>query len=131
MGCIARLGCLLVLVILGVVGWFTRDRWMPTVTGTTPVVATAPVWEPITTQAAQRGAKAVASISSTTGPVFVNLHASEVASYVYEAVAHTAPTPADSVEAAVIGDALFVRAVVPGEGAGRIGGAWPTWWTAE
>lgn len=113
MGCIARLGCLVVFIILAVVAWFTRDRWMPTVTGAPPVVSTAPVWEPITSEAAERGARAVASISSNTGPVFVNLRAGEVASYVYEAVAHAAPTPADSVEAAVIGDALFVRAVVP------------------
>jgi hypothetical protein len=113
MGCIARLGCLVLLAILGVAAWFTRDRWMSSVTGVAPVVSTAPVWEPITSQAADRGRHAVASISSSAGPVFVNLRAGEVASYVYEAVTHMAPTPADSVEAAVIGDALFVRAIVP------------------
>ena len=54
MGCIARLGCLVVLVCLGVAAWFTRDKWMSKVTGsapTTTAVSTAPVWEPLTPEA--------------------------------------------------------------------------------
>ena len=34
MGCIARLGCLFVLVALAVGGWFTRDMWLPHVVAT-------------------------------------------------------------------------------------------------
>ena len=45
--------------------------------------------------------------------MFTNLSASEVASYVFETVARTIPASADSAEAAVIGDALYVRAIVP------------------
>ena len=45
--------------------------------------------------------------------MFTNLSASEVASYVFQTVARTIPASADSAEAAVIGDALYVRAVVP------------------
>jgi hypothetical protein len=45
--------------------------------------------------------------------VFVNLTANEVASYVVQAAGGAFPASADSVEAAVIGDVLYVRAVVP------------------
>jgi hypothetical protein len=113
MGCLFRMGCLFVLVCAAIVGWFTRDRWMSRITGTAPVVATGPVWEPLTPEAGERGRNAVTALSQKTGPVFENLHANEVASYVFQSVAKTIPAGADSAEAAVIGDALFVRAVVP------------------
>jgi hypothetical protein len=113
MGCIVRLGCLIVLLCLGVAAWFTRDKWLSRVTGSPPVVATGPVWEPLGPDAAERGRKAVVALSSTGGPVFQNVHANEVASYVFQSIAKTIPASADSAEAAVIGDALYVRAVVP------------------
>ena len=113
MGCIARLGCLVVLAILAVGAWFTRDRWMTKVTGKAPVVATAPRWEPLTPAAGAKGKRTIESLQSSRGPVFANLSAGEIASYVFQTVGRTLPTSADSVEAAVIGDALYVRAIVP------------------
>ena len=113
MGCIARLGCLTVLAILAVAAWFTRDRWMSSIPGNAPVASSAPVWEPLTPQAGARGKLAIESLSTTGGPVFTNMHAGEVASYVFQTVGHTIPATADSAEAAVIGDALYVRAIIP------------------
>jgi hypothetical protein len=102
-----------VLVCLAVAAWFTRDRWMSKVTGDAPVVSAAPIWEPLTPQAGARGKRAIESLNTTSGPVFANLRAGEIASYVFQSVGKTLPASADSVEAAVIGDALFVRAVIP------------------
>src|SRR3954466_11454393 len=113
MGCLVRMGCLIVLLCVAVAAWFTRDRWMSRISGTPPVVATGPVWEPLNPTAGERGRRAITGLSSSSGPVFENLHANEVASYVFQSVAKTIPASADSAEAAVIGDALFVRAVVP------------------
>ncbi|HEX9485114.1 MAG TPA: hypothetical protein VF929_11065 [Gemmatimonadaceae bacterium] len=113
MGCLLRLGCLFVLLCVGVVAWLTHEKWIVHVTGTPPAVATAPVWEPLTPEAGERGHRAIEALAKPTGPVFENLHAGEVASYVFQSVAKTIPTTADSAQAAVIGDALFVRAVVP------------------
>ena len=113
MGCIARLGCLAVLAVLGIGAWFTRDKWMTKVSGAPPAVSSAPVWEPLTPDAGARGKRAIEGFSSSTGPVFTNLRAGEIASYVFQTVGKTLPASADSVEAAVIGDALFVRAIVP------------------
>lgn len=114
MGCIARLGCLIVLAILAVVGWFTRERWLPIVTGHSNVAASPErLWQPLSPAAGERGKRAIESMSRTSGPVFANLTAAEVASYVFQTVGKTLPPGADSAEAAVIDDALYVRAVVP------------------
>ena len=128
MGCIARLGCLVVLACLAVGAWFTRDRWMTKVTGSAPAVAGLSTWQPLSPAAGARGKRTIESLQSAGGPVFANLTAAEIASYVFQTVGHTLPTSADSVEAAVIGDALYVRAIVPmrelaGSGAlGPLGG---------
>ena len=128
MGCIARLGCLVVLACLAVGAWFTRDRWMTKVTGSAPVAAAVSTWQPLSPAAGARGKRTIESLQSASGPVFANLTAAEIASYVFQTVGHTLPMSADSVEAAVIGDALYVRAIVPmkdlaGSGAlGPLGG---------
>ena len=115
MGCIARLGCLVVLVGLAIGAWFTRDKWMSRVPGAAPpsAVSTAPVWEPLSPEAGARGKRAIDNLSSSNGPVFANLRAGEIASYVFQTVGRTLPASADSVEAAVIGDALCMKAIVP------------------
>jgi len=113
MGCIARLGCLILLVCLAIGAWFTRDRWLPKITGKPVVTSTASGWEPLTPEAGATGKRKLDELAKPSGPVFTNLSATEVASYVFQTVARTIPATADSAEAAVIGDALFVRAVVP------------------
>ena len=100
-------------------GWLTRDRWLHRVTGSSPATttttttATGPVWEPLSPEAGARGKRALDALSRPSGPVFTNLTAGEVASYVFQSASRTLPASADSVEAAVIGDALYVRAVLP------------------
>jgi hypothetical protein len=114
MGCIARLGCLVLLACLAVAGWLTRDQWLHKLPGRSPAaVSTAPVWQPLSPEAGARGKRAIDDLSNRSGPVFKNLTASEVASYVFQTLAKTIPASADSAEAAVIGDALYVRAVLP------------------
>jgi hypothetical protein len=114
MGCFARLGCLVMLALLAVGGWLTRDQWLHRVTGRSSTPASAvSTWQPLSPEAGARGKRKIDELSSSTGPVFSNLTASEVASYVFQTVARTIPASADSAEAAVIGDALYVRAVLP------------------
>ena len=115
MGCIARLGCLVLLAILAVGGWLTKDRWMHSVTGSAPVTAGAPelLWQPLSVAAGERGRRAIEAMSRPSGPMFATLTAAEVASYVFQTAGKTLPAGADSAEAAVIDDALYVRAVVP------------------
>jgi hypothetical protein len=115
MGCIGRLGCLIVVALLGIGAFLTRDQWLPRLTGR-PIAtesAAVSVWQPLSPEAGARGKQKIDELSSPSGPVFSNLTASEVASYVFQTVARTIPASADSAEAAVIGDALYVRAVLP------------------
>jgi len=115
MGCIARIGCLAMVVLLALAGWLTRDQWLPKLTGhsATGGSVAESTWQPLSPEAGSRGKRKIDELSSGSGPVFTNLTASEVASYVFQTVARTIPQSADSAEAAVIGDALYVRAVVP------------------
>src|SRR5260221_9822542 len=113
MGCLLRLGCLFVLLCVGVVAWLTHDKWIARVSGTPPTVSSTPVWEPLTPEAGERGHPALEALAKPTRPVFENLHAGEVGSYVFHSVAKTIPTTPGSAQAAGSWDALFVRALVP------------------
>ena len=113
MGCLSRLGCLVLIVVIAIIAWLTSDRWLPRVTGHSPVsAAVGPVWEPITPQGAERTRQMLLRLSQPAGPVFGNLSGADVASYVYQALAKQLPPSADSIEAAVIGDRLYIRASV-------------------
>ena len=113
MGCLSRIGCLVVLIVIAIVAWFTRDSWYPRVTGHTAQTAESePVWEPITPQGAERTRQLLNRLSQPSGPVFGNVSGGDVASYVYQALAKQLPPSAENVQAAVIGDRLYIRASV-------------------
>jgi hypothetical protein len=113
MGCLARMGCLLLIAVIAVAAWLTKDRWWPRITGhATSTVSTGPVWEPLTAQGAERTRQLLTRLSQPSGPVFGNLSGGDVASYVYQSLARQLPPSADSIQAAVIGDRLYIRASV-------------------
>src|SRR5437868_2856233 len=103
MGCLIRLGCLAVLVVAGVVGWFTRDRWMPERfrARLSPPPAKVAVWEPLTDVGADRTRAALMKLREPHGPVFQTLTGADVASYVFRELAKNLPGVADSIRAAV------------------------------
>src|SRR3954470_24579110 len=116
MGCLRRAGCLLVVAAIAVALWVTQDKWLRVIHHSRPEPATATterVWQPLSPEAAARGQRAIEGLSSARGPVYANLTADEIASYVVAAAGGAFPASADSVEAAVIGDVLYVRAIVP------------------
>jgi len=118
MGCIARLGCLFMLVALAVGGWFTRDMWLPRLMKhpnhpNPPVgVTTAERWEPLSDAAADTTRAALRRLNELRGQVFETLSPAALASYIYREVAKRLPTAADSVEAMANGDKLSMRAVI-------------------
>jgi len=113
MGCIARLGCLFVLAIAAVVGWFTRDRWLPESMRSHAVSATrGPAWEPLSDAGARRTEAALAKLSQPRGPVFQTLSGADAAAYVFRQLADRLPQSSDSVEAMVEGDRVSMRANV-------------------
>ena len=124
-----RLGCLLLLIILAAIAWAYRGHWLSVLPGgssstTTTTTSNESVWEPLSPAAAARGKRAIDALNSPTGPVFANLRASEIASYAFQSAGNSFPASADSVEAAVIGDVLYLRAIVPTKaivGSGTLG----------
>jgi len=119
MGCIGRIGCLILLAVLVAVGWFTRDRWMGLIREREGSTAAVAEWQPLTEEAAARGRRAVESLGRSGGPVFVNLTGAELASYAVAQLARQLPS-ADSIEAKVEGDRLSIRASVK---LGELGGS--------
>jgi len=113
MGCLSRIGCFVVILILAIAAWLTRGIWVHRITSLSSSAATAgPVWEPLTVQGAERTRQMLARLSQPAGPVFGNLSGGDVASYVYQSLAKQLPPSADSIQAAVIGDRLYIRASV-------------------
>jgi hypothetical protein len=121
-GCFRRLGCLVVLLILAVLAWFNRDRLEtiyrkyagggPPAVDTSSVIRAAGGWEPLTQEKATRGKNAVQSLSAPRGPAYVNLTASEAASYIFLEVAKQLPASSQGVTSSIKDDRLYVRANV-------------------
>jgi hypothetical protein len=113
-GCIRKLGCLAILLVAGAAAFLYRDRIFGKrdTGGARDTAVAGPVWEPLTPDRAERARAGVASLSGTSGKVFVNLTAAEVASFVFITLSRQLPPSADSIEAAAIGDRLYVRASV-------------------
>lgn len=113
-GCMRKLGCLALLAIVALALWFTRSRWVPIVKGDRggAAVSREGVWEPVTEAGAERARKQIASLASTTGPVYANVRPGDLASYIFVALRSQLPPSAQNVEATVIGERMYVRASV-------------------
>lgn len=112
MGCLARLGCLVLLVLLGFVAWLTRDRWLPLFHPAPPAAEARVDWQPLTLMGARRAQAALDTLGELKGPVFQNVAPGDASAYVLQALLGALPEAADSAEAAVVGDQLLVRASV-------------------
>lgn len=122
MGCIARLGCLFVLLVACVVGWFTRDRWMPRRLhsgGSSASVVAA--WQPLSDAAADSASSALNLLNQPRGQVFQTISARAAASYVFRQLAHRPLDPSDSLEAMGNGDKISMRASVKLSDLGGLG----------
>jgi hypothetical protein len=127
MGCLRRVGCLVVVVAIVIGLWITQDKWLHRIWSSRPApeATVESVWQPLSPQAAARGQRAIEGLSAPRGPVYANLTANEIASYVVQAAGGAFPASSDSVEAAVIGDVLYVRAIVPTKDIARSGALGP------
>lgn len=112
MGCFRSIGCLVVLAALAVAGYFLYPKWREY--RAEEVVSTSEVvWEPLTPAAAAQARTAIEKLAQPRGQVFANLRPGGVSAYVFEELSKgVLPPSAESIEAAVIDDRLFVRASV-------------------
>ena len=129
LGCLGRIGCLAVLLVVGVAAWFTRDEWYPRLRGEPAAEATVSTatWAPVTSAATATGREKVARLAGSAAPAGVALLPAEVAGYALDDLLQRLPESTRDVEAAVIDDRLYVRAALRlrdlgAEALGPIGG---------
>jgi hypothetical protein len=117
-GCLKRAGCLVLIIIILAAVWYWYPRVnSPATVGpaagpTTTATSVSSGWRPLTAADAERGRAAVQSLGRKSGPVFANLTPAEAASYIFTVVAKQLPPSAKNVEAAIVGDRLYVRSDV-------------------
>ena len=113
-GCLGRLGCLALVAVIAVGGWFTRPYWYPRVRSM--VVATPPAdtiaWTPITPEAAAVGTRAAERLAAKNGPVYASLTAAEFVAWQLTPAMKILGSAAAKPEASVQGEVLLVRASV-------------------
>jgi hypothetical protein len=123
-GCLRRLGCLVVLVVVAVMLYLNRDALpsqlvdlIPRVGGTAertaePTAVADGSWQPLTPEGAARARTSVQSLSKPRGPVYTNVAGADLASFVADELRRQRPPSAEDVEAAIFGDQLHVRTVI-------------------
>jgi hypothetical protein len=112
-GCIGRLGCLALVLLVAAAAWLTRDRWYPELTGRdrgTTVVDAA--WQPVTPEAAAAGRRKIERLAAPRGPALIALEPAEVAGVVLEGALRQLPQAAEGASASVVGDRVYVRAAL-------------------
>lgn len=109
-GCLGRLGCLVLILLLAAGAWLTRGRWQPRLFSERG--ATTVTWQPVTDSGADGVAATVQRLSGRSGPAFVNLTAAEVASLIVSRAGGRFPASIDSVMAAVDGERVLLRASI-------------------
>jgi hypothetical protein len=113
-GCLGKLGCLVIIALVAVGGYLTRDAWYPRVRSV--VVSSPPAasvaWKPISPDAAAKGTRVVARLAEKNGPVYADMSPNEFAAWLMAPAVKILGTTAGNPEATVHGDTLFVRANV-------------------
>jgi len=123
MGCLRRIGCLVFLsmmFILAIAAWFSRDWWLQMAPfGPQHVAQQAATWQSPSPDGARRAEIALAGLQRRNGPVFANVAPGDLVAYVLKEFSRLLPSSADSIQAAVVGDRLHIRARVRAADLGR------------
>jgi hypothetical protein len=110
-GCLRRVGCLALFLLVAGAAYFTRHRWMPHVLPGRGEDVASFTWKPITADGAARVRRVMVRLNEPTGPVFANVSPEDLASFILDSAANTTETPRP-VEAAVQGDKFLLRTTV-------------------
>ena len=127
MGCMRKLGCLVVIVLIAIAAFLTRDRWLRMLPGKRDTAAAnaTSVWQALTPEGAKRARTALEQLRSPRGAVYVNVAPGDLAAYILEELAKSLPPSADSIPAAAINERLYLRAVVKTSDLGATGALGP------
>jgi hypothetical protein len=116
MGCLRRLGCLILLVVLAAgAAWITSDRWRPLLPSWVPgtddarAIAADTGWAPVTAVGATRAEHALGALRDRSAKVYTSVSPADFAGYVLMDLSGRLPPDGDSTEATVIANQLRVR----------------------
>ncbi len=113
-GCLRRLGCLVILLIVAAALWLTRPRWQAKLFGERTPAATS--WTPIADSAAQRtGQGAVEKLQSLEqpgGPAFIDLTASQLGELLVEQAGSRLPSSLEDAQIAIVNDRVLLRGTI-------------------
>src|SRR5687767_1188849 len=100
MGCLKKIGCLSLAIVLLIVGYLGRGLWMPKIRGSKPEPVTATsTWQPLTPQGAGRAQRMLQQLSQDGGPPSVTVPAAELVAYIVQQLSSALPESADSIQA--------------------------------
>jgi hypothetical protein len=112
-GCLRRIGCLLLVLVIAVAYWLYEEGWIrvqrPPRGGATAAAPADTVWEPLTPEGAARARQTIERLGQRSGPVFASLAAGDLAAFVFDSLSRQFPPSAENLEAAVVGEQLHVR----------------------
>lgn len=112
-GCLRAVGCMVLLIMMTCgAAWFSRDWWLPKVGLRPSPTVSAATWEGATEAGARRVDAVIRQMQSKSGPAYANLSAGDLLSYLLVELGEDIPKSVDSIQAAVIGDRVYVRANV-------------------
>jgi hypothetical protein len=116
MGCLRRLGCLVLLAVLAAGAlWITKDRWRPLLPDWVPgtddarAIAADTGWVPVTPVGATRAEHALTALRDRSARVYTWVSPADFAGYVLMDLTGRLPPEGDSTEAVVIASQLRVR----------------------
>jgi hypothetical protein len=109
-GCLRQIGCLVVLVVLLVAGWLTRELWWERATGRP--LAPETTWTPVEPDEAPSARRRIEALERRQGEVFTALTPGEVAALILGETSGRLPPSVQDLETSVVGDALSIRASV-------------------
>ena len=108
-GCLRRVGCLALFLLVAGAAYVTRHRWVPLVLPGRGDDVASLHWKPISSDAAALARRAMVRLDQPTGPVFANLSPDEFASFILDSTARGMADPPRPVEAAVQRDKFLLR----------------------
>jgi len=127
-GCFRRLISLVILGVVAVAAFLTRDLWLPkaraligqaagtaSVTGDSAAAAAAAAdtgWTSLSFGAAEKGRQAIQKLRAPAGPARVSLTASQFASAALDSLMRQLPASTDSLQVRLAGNEFQIRALV-------------------
>ena len=111
-GCLRRLGCLSLLVVLAAVAYLTRSRWEPILNRQLGRSSTETKWEAVNPSKSTRAREAVESLGRRSGPVYANFSPADLLALMLEGAKGQLPPSIQQPEASVTGDKVRMRAMI-------------------